>query len=96
MYYFKNKACRENTIFILSYCRYQDGDVVWINDRKKIRLRNTDLASLEWKETSEFSDVHILSKDGESFNVHKCMLAARSEYFHHMLAGGWIEVNFYV
>lgn len=76
---------------LLNCMKYQDGNVIWTRDHKKSGSKSAEFFSLEWKETSEFSDVHIVSKDGDSFNVHKCMLVARSEYFHHMLAGGWIE-----
>ena len=35
----------------------------------------------------------IKSEDGEIFQCHKCILVARLEYFHSMLASGWMEVN---
>ena len=38
----------------------------------------------------------IKSEDGEIFQCHKCVLVARLEYFHSMLANGWMEVNIYV
>ncbi|XP_034241662.1 inhibitor of Bruton tyrosine kinase [Thrips palmi] len=75
----------------LNCMRYQDGDIIWTGGKEKVHIRNTEIVPMEWKETSEFSDIHIQSKDGHNFYVHKCILVARSEYFHHMLAGGWIE-----
>ena len=41
----------------------------------------------------ELYDVSIESEDGEMFHCHKCVLVARLEYFHSMLASGWMEVN---
>lgn len=75
-------------------CRYQNGNILWAHSHnKKAGALKTDVVHLEWNEESEFSDITIVSKDGASFSLHKCVLAARSEYFHNMLAGGWIEVR---
>ena len=38
----------------------------------------------------------IESEDGEMFHCHKCVLVARLEYFHSMLASGWMEVKRFV
>ena len=38
----------------------------------------------------------IQSEDGEMFHCHKCVLVARLEYFHSMLASGWMEVKRFV
>lgn len=34
----------------------------------------------------------VESEDGHMFQCHKCVLVARLEYFHSMLATGWMEV----
>ena len=39
-----------------------------------------------------FYDVCIRGDSGEPVECHKCVLVARLEYFHSMLASGWIEV----
>ncbi|XP_014289777.1 inhibitor of Bruton tyrosine kinase, partial [Halyomorpha halys] len=39
----------------------------------------------------ELYDVVVKSDDGKFIKAHKCILAARLEYFHHMLLGGWTE-----
>lgn len=36
-------------------------------------------------------DVEVSSEDGKHFKAHKCILAARLDYFHNMLMGGWLE-----
>ncbi|KAL3883749.1 hypothetical protein ACJMK2_029983 [Sinanodonta woodiana] len=38
-------------------------------------------------------DVSIQSSDGIIFPCHKCVLVARLEYFHSMLASGWMETS---
>lgn len=38
-------------------------------------------------------DVSVASSDGATFKAHKCVLAARLEYFNSMFTGGWVEVN---
>lgn len=76
------------------HCRYEDGNLLWANcNNKKAGALKTDVVDLEWNEQSEFSDITVVSKDGVNFSLHRCVLAARSEYFHNMLAGGWIEVG---
>ncbi|CAH1408250.1 unnamed protein product [Nezara viridula] len=39
----------------------------------------------------ELYDVQLKSDDDKLIKAHKCILAARLEYFHHMLLGGWSE-----
>ncbi|KAJ7388445.1 hypothetical protein OS493_037607, partial [Desmophyllum pertusum] len=39
----------------------------------------------------ELYDVVIVSKEGTELKCHKCILVARLEYFHSMLASGWLE-----
>lgn len=38
-------------------------------------------------------DVTVASSDGAIFKAHKCVLAARLEYFNSMFTGGWVEVT---
>ena len=40
----------------------------------------------------ELYDVCIRAEDNTTIQCHKCVLAARLEYFHSMLGSGWIEV----
>ncbi|KAH3735613.1 hypothetical protein DPMN_042148 [Dreissena polymorpha] len=42
---------------------------------------------------SECYDVCVRSEDGMVFRCHKCVLVARLEYFHSMLASGWMETS---
>ena len=39
------------------------------------------------------SDVTVAGSDGAAVACHKCVLAARLEYFNMMLASGWAEVS---
>lgn len=78
-------------VALLNNVKYHDGKIVWVSDSKLLKASKIETIEMDWNETSEFCDASILSKDGVTFNVHKCILAARSEYFHNMLAGGWIE-----
>ncbi|XP_025096853.1 inhibitor of Bruton tyrosine kinase-like isoform X2 [Pomacea canaliculata] len=41
----------------------------------------------------ELYDVCIRAEDGTTVQCHKCILAARLEYFHSMLGSGWIETS---
>lgn len=41
----------------------------------------------------ELYDVCIRAEDKTTFQCHKCVLAARLEYFHSMLGSGWIETS---
>ena len=41
----------------------------------------------------ELYDVCIRADDDTTIQCHKCVLAARLEYFHSMLGSGWIEVS---
>lgn len=43
------------------------------------------------KRFPEFYDVIIETEDGHKLQCHKCILVARSEYFHSMFASNWIE-----
>ncbi|KAK3920688.1 Inhibitor of Bruton tyrosine kinase [Frankliniella fusca] len=78
-------------VALLKNVTYYDGRIHWVSDSKKMKASKPEIVEMDWNEASEFCDASILSKDGVTFNVHKCILAARSEYFHNMLAGGWIE-----
>ena len=41
----------------------------------------------------ELYDVTVKSENGVVFQCHRCVLVARLEYFHSMLATGWMEVT---
>lgn len=45
------------------------------------------------KKHQDLYDVSIRCEDGSVLRAHKCILAARLEYFHSMLSRGWIEVS---
>uniref|UniRef100_A0A8C7TVB1 Inhibitor of Bruton tyrosine kinase n=1 Tax=Oncorhynchus mykiss TaxID=8022 RepID=A0A8C7TVB1_ONCMY len=45
------------------------------------------------KKCSYLCDVTLRSVDGKEFPCHKCVLCARLEYFHSMLANPWIEAT---
>lgn len=77
-------------VSLLNHVTFEDGDIVWA-DPKKNNVSKVELLTVDWREPSDIFDTRILSNNGSKFSVHKCMLAARSEYFHNMLAGGWIE-----
>lgn len=74
------------------FLRYEGGRVLWAKIRNN-HVFKLETIQVDWRDASEFCDTCLISKDGVCFNVHKCMLASRSEYFHSMLAGGWIEVS---
>lgn len=48
---------------------------------------------LDHQSHTDLYNVQITSCDGGVIKAHKCILAARLDYFHSMLAGGWIEVR---
>ena len=43
--------------------------------------------------SKDMYDVSISSSDDVVIYCHKCVLVARLEYFHSMLASGWMEVT---
>ncbi|KAJ8314789.1 hypothetical protein KUTeg_006939 [Tegillarca granosa] len=45
------------------------------------------------KRWTELYDVQIQSDDEKVIHCHKCVIVARLEYFHSMLASGWIETS---
>lgn len=47
-----------------------------------------------YSDRPELYDVCIRAEDGTTVQCHKCILAARLEYFHSMLGSGWIEVSY--
>lgn len=54
------------------------------------------LAEKKWPTHKDFScyhDVNVKSNDGRVVKAHKCILAARLEYFNNLLSGRWNEVN---
>lgn len=44
---------------------------------------------------SSSCDATVLSLEGDEIQAHRCILAARLEYFNSMFAHGWAEVCFF-
>ncbi|KFM65426.1 Inhibitor of Bruton tyrosine kinase, partial [Stegodyphus mimosarum] len=65
--------------------RIVDGKITIVEEMFSPKL-NFDRFSL-----SSLSDVNLLSCDGCVFHCHKCILAARLDYFHSMLSSCWAE-----
>ncbi|KAL4233187.1 hypothetical protein ACF0H5_007871 [Mactra antiquata] len=57
--------------------------------KQGLRFDRNKLKDSKW----ELYDVSIKSEDGVIFQCHKCILVARLEYFHSMLASGWMETS---
>lgn len=72
---------------IVDCFRYTDGMI-----ERKTRPPRAQLA-LSAHSLSELADVTIESEDGEEIFAHKCILAARSEYFLGMFSSGWSEAG---
>ncbi|XP_075218309.1 inhibitor of Bruton tyrosine kinase [Lycorma delicatula] len=83
-----------NLIKILQCLKYDNAVII----KKDVLITNGFLQVplppvLDHKSFPDLYDVEISSSDGEIIKAHKCVLAARLEYFHSMLAGGWIETS---
>lgn len=72
----------------LQALRYEDGMILLRESRE---LESWTPPKLDRKLYPEFYDTKIASNDGATFRAHRCILAARLEYFHSMFGGGWIE-----
>ncbi|GFQ72830.1 inhibitor of Bruton tyrosine kinase [Trichonephila clavata] len=47
--------------------------------------------TFERQSMSNLYDVNLISSNGNTFGCHKCILAARLDYFHCMLGSCWAE-----
>lgn len=77
-----------NLLKRLQALRYEDGMILLRESRE---LEAWVPPKLDRKLRPEFYDTKIASNDGAIFRAHRCILAARLEYFHSMFGGGWIE-----
>lgn len=77
-----------NLLKRLQALRYEDGLILVRESRE---LETWVPPKLDRKLHPEFYDTKIASNDGATFRAHRCVLAARLEYFHSMFGGGWIE-----
>jgi len=69
-----------NLVHLLSDLKYTNGLIERVSNRKQDSSSHSQL-KFSRKSLPEFYDVKILSEDGTEFMAHKCILAARSEYF---------------
>lgn len=76
--------------FLLLIFSYRDG-TVYLKDSATF-TKNTPLT---WDRDSfpELVDTNVCSKDGMLISAHKCVLAARLEYFQGMFMHSWTEVR---
>lgn len=68
--------------------KYEDG---CISLKKTTKMPEFDPPKFNRESFPELYDVVVKSDDDKFIKAHKCILAARLEYFHHMLLGGWSE-----
>nr|CAD7404847.1 unnamed protein product [Timema cristinae] len=69
--------------------RFENGAIV----SKTNRSSQPANLSLDRNKHRELYDVTIHSKEGRELRAHKCVLAARLEYFNNMFGGGWAETS---
>ncbi|XP_067126093.1 inhibitor of Bruton tyrosine kinase [Centruroides vittatus] len=97
----KNKAIIENPLIDLQDASKKFGLVHLSKRLKSVKLVNGKIKVLEFpnvpklrfnrKNLINLCDVKLLSADKKEFSCHRCVLVARSEYFHNMLGSSWIE-----
>ncbi|CAG2069571.1 unnamed protein product, partial [Timema podura] len=76
-------------MFPYSCPRFENGAIV----SKTNRSSQPANLSLDRNKHRELYDVTIHSKEGRELRAHKCVLAARLEYFNSMFGGGWAETS---
>ncbi|XP_063243097.1 inhibitor of Bruton tyrosine kinase [Bacillus rossius redtenbacheri] len=69
--------------------RYENGLIVSKNNRPCQPAE----VSFDHKKHKELYDVTLRSEDGKELKAHKCVLAARLDYFSSMFGGGWAEAQ---
>ncbi|XP_071955936.1 inhibitor of Bruton tyrosine kinase-like [Antedon mediterranea] len=63
------------------------------NDQLQNLKKSSKKPNYNRNQCSYLSDVSLEAEDGTTFRCHKSVLVARLEYFHSMLASGWIETS---
>ncbi|XP_039275815.1 inhibitor of Bruton tyrosine kinase [Nilaparvata lugens] len=76
---------------ILHLLRY-DGNKILMKEGFS-DLKKSKPFALDYNARKDLYDVVIAGNDGGTIQAHKCVLAARLEYFRHMLCGGWVEAS---
>lgn len=72
----------------LDHIRHSEGVI-----NEKSVVPPTNKLKFDRKKHPHLHDICILSEDGAEIWCHKCILTARLEYFHSMLAYSWIETS---
>uniref|UniRef100_A0A1B6DWT5 BTB domain-containing protein n=1 Tax=Clastoptera arizonana TaxID=38151 RepID=A0A1B6DWT5_9HEMI len=85
---FAKKYKLDGLVKRLQSVRYEEGKILL---KDGCMLLESSPPQMERKLFPEYYDVKMASNDGAIFKAHKCVMAARLEYFHSMLAGNWIE-----
>lgn len=71
------------------FLRYENENIVQMSlqppTKRRLRFNRSEFKNL--------CDIKLKSQDGSTFLAHKCILAARVEYFKGILGGSWREVN---
>ncbi len=74
----------------LENVRVQNGVVVSTRD-PKVPVRRSPPPCFSRKSFPELHDVSIVAEDGSELSAHRCVLAARLDYFRSMFGLGWSE-----
>ncbi|CAD5123252.1 DgyrCDS11610 [Dimorphilus gyrociliatus] len=59
--------------------------------KKAVDICSQTLPHLQRQSLPQFYDIEISCPDGITFGCHKCILMAKSEYFHAMFSSDWLE-----
>uniref|UniRef100_A0A673VL06 Inhibitor of Bruton tyrosine kinase n=1 Tax=Salmo trutta TaxID=8032 RepID=A0A673VL06_SALTR len=81
-------------VYFVKYFYYSLDGVKYENGKINVVHKMTaNKPRYNQKKCSYLCDVTLRSVDGKEFPCHKCVLCARLEYFHSMLANPWIEAT---
>ncbi|KAK2710725.1 hypothetical protein QYM36_012037, partial [Artemia franciscana] len=70
------------------------GSVVRLKNERQKNL-NFEAVKFSRKKSKELCDVILVSEEGKELEAHRCVLAARLDYFRSMFGLGWIETSSY-
>uniref|UniRef100_A0A1B6MEM7 BTB domain-containing protein n=1 Tax=Graphocephala atropunctata TaxID=36148 RepID=A0A1B6MEM7_9HEMI len=77
----------------LHLLKYDGGLILLKEEGSSIHQVLGERPQMERSMLASLYDVTIASSDGASFRAHKCVLAARLDYFNSMFTGGWVEAD---
>uniref|UniRef100_A0A1B6I161 BTB domain-containing protein n=2 Tax=Homalodisca liturata TaxID=320908 RepID=A0A1B6I161_9HEMI len=77
----------------LHLLKYEEGSIKLKEEGNSVQQVLGERLPFERLMLANLHDVSIASSDGASFRAHKCVLAARLDYFNSMFTGGWVEAE---